>query len=318
MIPNSSPDITIIIVTYNSRNVIYNCISSIYKFTKDITIEIIVSDNGSTDGCMELVKNKFPDVILNSNTDNPGYGGAVNLVMDKVNADITVIMNADTEFTSNILPGFKKFHEDNEDIGVAGCLLKYPDGSAQRSQFRYPSLLGRIANFTKLNNFINTESKQLSNSNGNNTREKHIKVSVVCGAFLSIKTKVLTDINFFDTDYFLYHEEADLCFRLEKAGFNNYILTDLTMIHIGTNKESSKNNLVFYHRNRSLLFYFYKHRTRTALWGLIKINMIFCFLKYLFASLVWNKTKMNSYKSVLKYHYKFIKFLFNKNESFPE
>lgn len=326
MMPATKPDITIIIVTYNSSDVINNCISSILKFTKNISIKIIVSDNGSTDGCIEIIKDKFPNVIINSNTDNPGYGGAVNLVMDRVDSDIIVIMNADTEFTTNILPSIKDFHEANDDVGVAGCLLKYPDGSAQRSQFRYPSLLGRIANITKINSWIHTEKKILSNGindNGNGNSEissasnYKIKVSVVCGAFLSVKTKVLREINLFDTDYFLYHEEADLCYRLEKSGLTNYILTNLNLIHLGTNKESSKNNLVFYHRNRSLLFYFYKHRSRLSLWGLIKINMLFFVIKYISATVIWNKTKMKSYKTVLKYHLKFIKFLTTNNKTFP-
>jgi len=289
------------------------CLDSINEFIHDTAYEIIVVDNASTDDSVSIVKNEYPQAIIVENPKNSGYSQAINLGLERANGASCAIMNPDTELTTDIFTPISRFIQSHSNIGAVGAIQIFADGTAQRSYFRFPSLLGRIAYFTGINKLINAESFRK-----NQTKHKendHKKVDVVGGAFLVINREIMVTMGGFDPDYFLYHEEADFCFRLNKAGFQNIILQELQIIHHGKNEESPDNALVYHHRNRSLLIYFYKNHTRISLWALMCMNIFFLGLKTIFSTgqNASGTNKKAVHYSALKYHFKFISFLFGKD-----
>lgn len=308
----SSVDFSVIIVNYNSDNLLKRCLESIYEFVKVVTFEIIVIDNASTDDSIKTVKNDYSQVLIVENPENTGYSHAVNCGLERANGTYCVIMNPDTELTSDIFSPVYRFFQSNTNIGAVGAIQIFSDGAAQRSFFRFPSLLGRIAYFTGINRIVNAES--LKKYKAKDTGDGHIYVDVVGGAFLIVNREIMVSIGGFDPDYFLYHEEADFCYRLNKAGFQNVIIPGLKIVHHGKNDETPDNPLVYHHRNRSLLIYFYKNHTRLSLWLLLSMNIFFLALKFIFSSGQKSdgKQRRTVHLSALRYHFKFVGFLSGK------
>lgn len=317
----NSVDLSVVIISYNSADFLRECLNSLYSFIKDVTFEIIVVDNASTDGTIELVRKEFENVIIVENRENTGYSAAINHGIERAKGEYCAIMNPDTRLTSNVFDPLLNYLKTNPKSGVVGCSLKFADGRSQRSYFRFPSLLGRLAYHTGINRLVNAES--INRATTPEDLSTPVNVEVVSGAFFTVKREIILSVGGFDTDYFLYHEEADLCFRLQKAGYQNALFPGLSLIHHGWNTESPKNALVYFHRNRSLLLFFYKNRSRIALWVLMKMNILFLLLRYLLNFLPANSRSVRKHKrksiiSVLQYHFKFVIFLAgNSNNAFP-
>ncbi|MDR3048046.1 MAG: glycosyltransferase, partial [Bacteroidales bacterium] len=118
--------VSIIIVNFNTKNFLYNCLESIYKHTKDISFEIIVSDNGSTDGSIELVKSKFPAVILIANNKNLGFGAANNRGLEIAKGEFVFFLNSDTILLNNAVNIFYTYwqnYRNKNELGALGCNL---------------------------------------------------------------------------------------------------------------------------------------------------------------------------------------------------
>ncbi len=313
----NQPELSIIVVSYKAPAFVTKCLESLYRFIADIRFEIIVVDNASNDGSVEKIKNDFPETKVIENTENEGYARAINKGLEYANGTFCAIMNQDTEITDNLFPSILQIFQSNSDIGAAGSAITGPEGKKQRSYFRYPTIAGRLAWFLGITRKINIES--LANITGIPKDPDIIEVDVVCGAFMVLRREVLTGIRGFDPDYFLYHEEADLCFRLNREGLRNIIIQNQTIIHHGVHVETVDNPSVFYHRNRSLLLFFLKNRTKLSLLLLIKINIFVFSLKYLSALMPFGdkfqRQKLRiGYRSVLNYHWKFLGYLGQRGE----
>ncbi len=305
----NNPELSIILITYNSAKYLRDYFDSICKYLSKVDLQLIVVDNDSSDTSVEIVKREFPSAYVIQNHDNLGYSRAINAGLEYVNAPITFIMNADTEIITDLYPAMKSLLDADDNIGALGCRLVYPDNSPQRSYFNFPTITGRIAYYTGLTKAINVEKLAAKNGNGNGN--KPFEVDVVCGAFMAFKTELLKKFDGFDPDYFLYHEEADLCYRLNKSGYKNYINPTIQIIHHGSNVEYALNERVYYHRNRSLLIYFRKNRSKAAFFLFWILNFGFNKVKY-FSTFLPIRTpsirrfKRKVYFSVLKYHLRFI------------
>jgi GT2 family glycosyltransferase len=310
-------DLSVIIISYNSLRLLRACLSSLYSNTGVHSREIIVVDNASSDDTLGMVRREFPDVILIEESENLGYARAINKGVEQSCGEYCAVMNADTELNQDIFSHLMEFAKTAPDPGIIGCGLRFSDGSPQRSYFGFPTLYGRIAYFTGLNRLINAEilPKRTFDTQG----LKAIEVDVVCGAFFMMNRETFNKIGGFEPDYFLYHEEADLCFRLQKAGFKNWVLPDITLIHHGKHDETTGNPDVFFHRNRSLLIYFYKNLSRLSLWSFLKLNAVYYTVRYAVTLIpVGNTIKRletkNALATVLRYHKDFVKFLLSSSE----
>ncbi len=250
-------DLSIITVSWNNKDYIKKNLTSLYKHTQDLEFEVFVSDNGSTDGTVEMVKKEFPQVQVIENKANIGFGSANNRGYTKAKGKYILFLNDDTEINSNI---FKKLIDNYpQDAGMVGCKLLNIDGSLQDSIRRYPSLKDQLIILTKTHNFFpGLIKKYLAKDFDYNKQQE---CDQVMGAFMLSPKKVLDEVGVFDETFFNWYEEVDLQKRIKDAGYKIMYTPMAEITHV---KGASfgkvmalKNQSVL---NHSMRYYFRKHK----------------------------------------------------------
>ena len=263
-------DLSIVIVSWKTKNFIQKCLASIFREARNLKFEVFVIDNNSGDGTVEMVKNDFPQVKLIANTKNLGFAKACNQAMRQAIGDFVLLLNPDTEITNNALEKLVTFMMENPEAGVVGCKLLNPDNSHQLSVRRFPTFCSHFLMMLKIHNFL-PEIKSIKNYywldfDYNKTQ----KVDQVMGAAFMIRTAVLKKVGFLDQKFFLWYEEIDFCKRIKKAGWQVYYFPDAQIKH--QKGESFKQQLPLKKQvilNKSILHYFNKHKPKIEYLGLL-------------------------------------------------
>ena len=278
----SQIEVTVSIVTYNSKNVLENCIASIIETTKDMRIEIIVVDNCSEDGSAELVKTHFPYVRLIENIENVGFGKAHNQSFRISKGKYFLILNPDTIVFPNAIKKMVEFMDSHEHVGVAGCKIYWDDGK----NFMFPDL--RIHNlkmgifhFTPFyryfpNSLISKRYRETAYTLWDT--QIPIEVNGITGGLMLVRREAFESVGFFDEKYFLFFEEHDLLKRIKKKGWGIYYLPDAVIQHYF--EESVRNSSidmgVVYTQSA---FYYYKKHYKIP--GYLFIKSVFALNKFI-------------------------------------
>ncbi|MBN1352905.1 glycosyltransferase family 2 protein [candidate division KSB1 bacterium] len=293
-------DLSFIIVSYNSSENIKQCIRSLIDHVHDhgrqLEYEIIVVDNASSDDSVSVIETELPQVVLIKNDENRGYSAALNQGIAASTGLFVVAMNNDIEISSNIFESMLRIMKADSGIGILGCNLINPDGSPQKSSFRFPSLIGRIAILTSLNRLYQNRTPFTERPDGTNP----IEVDCAKGALLLIRRDALDRVGVFDEHYFMYHEEMDLCYRFKQDGWKVCIDQSSKAIHHGQHAEDAANRFVFLERNKSLLYFHKKHYSRRNLTALIFINLFFFYLKICLIYCTFRHRKQSTIADVYK------------------
>lgn len=232
-------DVSIIIVNYNTRDLTRNCLKSVFEQTKNINFEVIVSDNGSNDGSIEMIKQEFPQVLLIENNANLGFGAANNKGLKIAKGKYIFYLNSDTLLLNNAVKLFFDFWEQSieiNNIGALGSNLMNTKGEIIHSYGKFPRGWREVLLLAKkiivINKYIimkvfnqpnKHNSKQLFNS-------KYIgEVEYITGADLFVKNNALA---FYDERYFLYYEETHLQWQMKKKGLKRLIIDGPEIIHL--------------------------------------------------------------------------------------
>ncbi len=225
-------DLSIIIVNYNVKEFLQNLLDSLHKATQNISHEIIIVDNASDDGSVEIIEERFPSVHLIKNQKNIGFGKANNLALEKAKGKYLLLINPDTIVKENTFEKLIKFFEDTSDAGIVGCKVLNPDGTLQLPCRRgFP---GPWTSFTKITGLskLFPKSKLLARYHLTYLDEnKTYEVDAISGAFMFIKRETYEKVGGFDPDFFMYGEDLDLCYRTQKAGFKVYYFHETEIIH---------------------------------------------------------------------------------------
>ncbi|MFA6098457.1 MAG: glycosyltransferase family 2 protein [Patescibacteria group bacterium] len=254
-------DVSIIIVSWRVKSQLHACLTSIYSKINNNTFEVFVMDNDSEDGTVEMIKSNFPKVYLIPNSSNLGFAAACNQGIKKSSGEFILVLNPDTQILSQTVEKSVDFMRAQKKCGILGCQLLYPDGSIQPSVRRFPDLFSHITLLLKLHqifrNLVPYKKYIMSDFDYNNLAP----VDQVMGAFFMIKRELLKKIGLFDTHFFIWYEEVDLCLRAKIAGWLTYYYPEAQAIHARAQSFKQKNALskqiIF---NRSMLYYFFKHK----------------------------------------------------------
>lgn len=223
--------VSVIIVNFNTSQYLKRCINSIYKYTKDISFEIIVSDNSSTDDSILMLKNNFPNVIIIENKTNLGFGAANNKAKKISKGKYIFYLNSDTELLNNAIKIFYDYWETNHNkksLGVLGANLLQPDKISIADSYGYfftfyQTFKIYLKETIKL--WFNIHSKTVNNPN---YKFKTGKVDIVIGADMFLLNDSFAE---FDDYFFLYHEESDLQLNLNKNNKYSYLIPGPKIIH---------------------------------------------------------------------------------------
>lgn len=245
-------DVSIIIVNYNTKNLLKNCINSIYLHTSEINFEIIVSDNGSSDGSIEMIKKYFPKVVLIENKANLGFGKANNIGKRIANGKYIFYLNSDTEIKNNAIKLFYEFWEKNttNDLGALGANLLDYKNEIMHSFANFPSYKKMI--FEPIKFFVTANIKSILsiffNNGVNNIKitRNFSKYSGDVGYITGADLFLLNDNNaLFDERFFMYYEECDLELNLAKNGKRRVIIDGPIIYHLENGSDKTKKGYSF-------------------------------------------------------------------------
>jgi GT2 family glycosyltransferase len=222
-------DISVIIVSWNVRDLLKKCLESIFRHTQDVAFEVIMVDNASTDGTLEMLKHYFPNVKLIANQKNLGFAKANNIGIREAQGEYILLLNPDTEFIENSLEKVVQKMESDENIGVLGCRILNSDKSLQPSVRRFPTLASQLIILLKLHRLFpsllnNYLAKDFDYS-------KEAEAVQVMGAFFCVSRTVFEQIGLLDEEYFIWFEEVDFCRRAKKVGYKVIYCPEISIIH---------------------------------------------------------------------------------------
>jgi len=226
-------DLSIIIVSWNVKELLKKCLASIEKNQGQLDSEIFVIDNASGDGSAKMVKTDFPQIKLIANQTNRGFAAANNQGIKQSQGKYILLLNPDTEILPNALSAMINFMDQNAEIGISGCKLLNPDKTLQFSVRRFPRLKAIILIFLKLAK-IWPHNKTLNHYLARDFDYTAAQpVDQVMGAFFLIRQKVIEAIGLLDEKFFIWFEEVDFCRRAKLAGWEVWYYPQAKIIHHG-------------------------------------------------------------------------------------
>lgn len=251
------PELSIIIVTYNSAQVIKNCLASIEaEAAQGTSVETLVVDNGSTDGTPELVRAGFPAVRLITGQGNVGFARGNNIGFGLARGRYLLMLNADTEIHPGGLRALVAFAEAHPEAGFVAPHLVNPDGSLQHSTFRFPDF------HQAFYGYFEKQVPMDSVANGRylpSEYEHARRIEHALGAAVLIRRAAYEQIGGMDEKYALYFEETDWCFRCLRAGWQVWYTPEATIMHLGahsTRSDPERSSVLF---ARSQSYYWRKN-----------------------------------------------------------
>ena len=240
--------ISIVIVSYNSRELLRACLASTASEQAD---EVIVIDNASSDGSDQMVIRDFPWVRL-IESENGGYGAAANLAIASSSSKYVLLLNSDTTLHPGTLHALCDHLDQHPEAAIVGPLLMNLDGTHQPSCFPFPTPLQTLLRETSL-------SKYVTSAPAKNFRPSVQIVPWVLGAALAIRRSAFDSVGGFDQSFFMYFEEVDLCYRLDRAGRQTHFLPDATVTHLGAGSTRRERPTMLLQLYKSLCHFYQLH-----------------------------------------------------------
>jgi GT2 family glycosyltransferase len=253
-----APAFSFIIVSFNNRELLVPCIGSIYDTLDRPLFEIIVSDNGSTDGTGLLMRERWPDATLIENGRNLGFAAAVNRGIAAARGAYVVLMNSDARLIPGALDAIGRFMDEHPDVAIAGGRLIDPDGTPQNSAAAFPGIVTEIGPKSLLKALFPGRFPGRVSS----VREP-LDVDSIIGALMVVRMEAIRRVGPLDEDYFFFLEETDWCLRMKRAGMRVVIVPGARIVHHQgkTAKRYPLRAKVEYYR--SLITYMKKNRSKT-------------------------------------------------------
>lgn len=230
--------LSIIIVNWNSKDYLRNCLISVLKNTRGIAYEIIVIDSASYDGCGEMLRRHFPQVRFIQSDRNLGFAKANNEAFRTSKGKNLLFLNPDTEINDNVIPDLMKVLESTSGAGAVGARLLNSDGSTQISCIRaFPTVLNQILDTNLLRRQFPL-SKMWGMASLFEKSDVVREVDAISGACLMIKREVFKEVGNFSEDYFMYSEDIDLCHKIWRNGWKAFYFSGAKVIHHGGKSSS--------------------------------------------------------------------------------
>ena len=248
--------LSVLIVNYNVKYFLEQCLHSVMKASLNMSTEVIVLDNNSVDGSVEMVRQKFPKVHIISNIENVGFSKANNQAIKIAQGEYILLLNPDTvveEDTFSKIVDFMDAHSDAGGLGVkmidgSGRFLPESKRGLPTPTVAFYKIFGLSALFPKSKTFGKYHLGYLDKD------EVH-EVEVLAGAFMVLRKSVLHKIGLLDEDFFMYGEDIDISYRIIKAGYKNYYFPETRIIHYkGESTKKSSVNYVFVFYNAMIIF----------------------------------------------------------------
>jgi GT2 family glycosyltransferase len=281
------PVVSIIIVNWNTREILRACLRSIHENAGVVDFQIIVVDNASTDGSAAMVANDFGQVRLIANTENRGFAAANNQGIAVARGRYVLLLNSDTLILDHAIARTVAYADQHPEAAVVGCQVWTNATTIQATCFAFPSLWDVLVQSVGLHHLFPRSRWFARGPIGWWDRSDEREVDVVSGMFMLVRRAAIEEVGAMDEDYFVYGEETDWCYRFKKAGWRCLFAPVARIIHLdGGGKSTDQVSVKMYVQlHKSTLLFFRKQRgwpswvaarvllglsmaLRAAVWGL--------------------------------------------------
>jgi GT2 family glycosyltransferase len=247
------PAIAVVIVNYNTRDHLRECLASLLV---QGTEEVVVVDNGSSDGSAEMVRACYPSVTLIRNVLNYGYGAAANQAIAACTAEYVLLLNSDTVVHTGALHALVTYLGQRPGVAIVGPRLVNPDGTLQPSCYAFPGTVKWFFHYEVFGQLIRRLPILRDYQRRTWPHNQAQSVQWVMGAALAIRREAFEAVGGFDESFFMYCEETDLCFRLKNAGWQIHFVPIATVTHVGqASTNQYRTEMAVQHVRSRLLFY---------------------------------------------------------------
>ena len=269
---NNPVDLSIIIVSFNTKDLLERCLASLFKFLKGINFEVIVVDNASQDGSPQMAMEKFPQVKLIVNKKNLGFGTANNQGVKKSKGRWLFFLNSDAYLVDDSILKLLEKLSENSMVGAASPLILNEDRTIQQSVGFFPNLPQVFYWMSFIDDLPGGETLRPYHvdhdkfylAETSSAYAKDQKVDWITGAAMFIRKDVFEKIKGFDEKIFLYGEDVDLCYRVKKAGFEIIFSPVAKIVHLGRGSHRRENIGAIVGEYKGLLYFYKKHRGALA------------------------------------------------------
>jgi GT2 family glycosyltransferase len=271
-------ELSIILVNYNTRALLRQCLESILGVTKMSPFEIIVVDNDSKDGSPEMLREHFPQVRLIANRENPGFSRANNQGIRASSGCFVLLLNTDTIVQENALETMIGFLEENPHVGVVGAKLLNEDMTIQAGSKAFP---------TPLTTFFGKQSLMTRWFPNNLLTRRYLiclfedhsrpfEVDSVSGAAFMIRRETIEDVGLLDKGYFMYWEDVDWCYRIKKRSWKIYYHPHAPIIHLEgrSSNQRAPGLIIAYHKGVFRLFRKHYFKSYWSPWNLVTLVVL--------------------------------------------
>lgn len=265
--------LAVIIVSYNVRNYLRQCLDSLRRATEGINVEICVIDNHSKDDTVRMVGKEFADIKLIAGNRNRGFARANNIAIRQTDSEYVLLLNPDTFVGENTIKDCLRFMDAHDNAGGLGvCMLKCDGSKALESRRGLPTPMTAFYKMCGLCSEFPRHARFGKYYMGDMPWNVPGKIEVVSGAFFLMRRKALDEAGLLDEDFFMYGEDIDLSYRLMKCGYDNWYYPSKILHYKGesTKKSSFGYVHVFY---EAMLIFFRKHYGHLSFWLNIPIKI---------------------------------------------
>ena len=304
--------VCIVIISWNAKNYLKECLHSVYQDTTDLSFETIVVDNASTDGSLEMIEQEFPRVHLIKNTQNMGFAAgnntAIKYILSQKASTFVLLLNQDTELKEKAVEKMRVYLKDNPTVGAVGPALVLPSTRLQTGAAGYlPSALTGLNYFLFLSNLFPKKMKGLFVNQSYFVRKKKpVDVDWISGACLMMRLDVIEKVGLLDETYSFTVEDIDLGKRIKKAGYALHYLPEISVLHHhGTSHRETLNQINI--EWLSMLFLYLKREKGSLQYFIFRFFAV-CgfFLRFLIYSLIAFFSRAPYYKIKRKEMFRYL------------
>jgi hypothetical protein len=298
-------EVSIIIVSYNAREYLKQCLDSVNRGLDNLKAEIWVVDNASIDGSAEMIKENFPQVKLIANKENIGFARANNIALKKCAAPYILLLNNDTIITSGAIKKMVDIMKEYKKIGALGPRLIFENGLVQISFGPMLSLWNEA--WQKFLQSRSRKKKGFIKSYIEKRSKKSCHPHWVSAACIMLRKEAIDQAGFFDENFFMYSEDVDLCHRLSQKGWKIFYTPDVEIMHLEGKSASTNIGRVQIEYRRSQLYFYRKYYGK---WGLflLKVYLLCKFSFTYFKTIITIKNEKNYKANLIK---SFLKLIWN-------
>jgi GT2 family glycosyltransferase len=277
-------DLSVVIVSYNTVGLLRRCLGSVLASRTGRRFEVIVADNGSSDGSVSMLRAEFPGVVCLDQGENLGFARACNAAMERARGRYLLLLNPDTEVRGDTLEASVRYLESYPDVGILGCKVLLPDGRLDRAcRRRFPNPRNAFLRLFGM--------ARLSDYNVEGPIDREADVDAVTGAFLLIPRAVADRVGPLDEDFAMYGEDLDWCWRVKAAGFRVVYYPGAEITHVKSASAQTAPTRTVRQAHDAMRVFYRKHYAAHSPWVVnqlvylgIRLRMVFVLTANVFRS----------------------------------